>query len=73
MTFIRKAALVVVASMTLAACAGRGPEMETVDYVDLERFMGDWYVIANIPTCLLYTSPSPRDNQPHLVCRLLLE
>lgn len=38
--------------MTLAACAGRGPEMETVDYVDLERFMGDWYVIANIPTFL---------------------
>ena len=24
--------------------------LETVDYVDLERFMGDWYVIANIPT-----------------------
>ena len=24
--------------------------METVDYVDLERYMGDWYVIANIPT-----------------------
>ncbi len=22
----------------------------TVDYVDLEKFMGDWYVIANIPT-----------------------
>ena len=22
----------------------------TVDYVDLERFMGDWYVIASIPT-----------------------
>ncbi|HSM31143.1 MAG TPA: lipocalin family protein [Woeseiaceae bacterium] len=36
----------------LAACAGNGPEMETVDYVDLERFMGDWYVIANIPTFL---------------------
>lgn len=52
MRSFRKAALVVVASMTLAACAGRGPEMETVDYVDLERFMGDWYVIANIPTFL---------------------
>lgn len=26
--------------------------METVDYVNLERFMGDWYVIANIPTFL---------------------
>ena len=25
-------------------------ELETVDYVDLKRFMGDWYVIANIPT-----------------------
>lgn len=24
--------------------------MDTVDYVDLEKFMGDWYVIANIPT-----------------------
>ena len=24
--------------------------METVKYVDLNRFMGDWYVIANIPT-----------------------
>lgn len=24
--------------------------MPAVDYVDLERFMGDWYVIANIPT-----------------------
>lgn len=24
--------------------------LETVDYVDLERFMGDWYVIASIPT-----------------------
>ncbi len=23
---------------------------ELVDYVDLPRFMGDWYVIANIPT-----------------------
>jgi len=24
--------------------------IETVDHVDLKRFMGDWYVIANIPT-----------------------
>jgi apolipoprotein D and lipocalin family protein len=24
--------------------------METVSYVDLERFMGDWFVVANIPT-----------------------
>jgi len=24
--------------------------MKTVPFVDIERFMGDWYVIANIPT-----------------------
>ena len=27
-------------------------KMKTVPYVDLEKFMGDWYVIANIPTFL---------------------
>lgn len=44
--------LAVLAICTLTACAAKGPEMETVDYVDIERFMGDWYVIANIPTFL---------------------
>jgi apolipoprotein D and lipocalin family protein len=36
----------------LAACAGQPerPPLDTVDRVDLERFMGRWYVIANIPT-----------------------
>ena len=40
------------AVLMLGACASKVPEMETVDHVDLERFMGDWYVIANIPTFL---------------------
>jgi len=26
--------------------------LRTVDDVDIERFMGDWYVIANIPTSI---------------------
>ena len=26
--------------------------MQTVPYVDLERFMGDWYVVACIPTLI---------------------
>jgi apolipoprotein D and lipocalin family protein len=26
--------------------------LKPVDHVDLERFMGDWYVIANIPTAI---------------------
>jgi apolipoprotein D and lipocalin family protein len=38
------------AAVGLSACAAKQPDMDTVDYVDLERFMGDWYVIANIPT-----------------------
>ena len=25
-------------------------KLQTVEYVDLQKFMGDWYVIANIPT-----------------------
>jgi apolipoprotein D and lipocalin family protein len=45
----------VTASLALAALAGctSGPHPEpikTVEHVDLKRFMGDWYVIANIPT-----------------------
>ena len=40
------------AALVLGGCASKGPEMDTVSYVDLERFMGDWYVIANIPTFL---------------------
>jgi apolipoprotein D and lipocalin family protein len=51
----RRAALgwvgLAVLTLTLTACgaAERRP-METVPEVDLARFMGDWYVIANIPT-----------------------
>ena len=44
--------LVLGCCLALTGCAAKGPEMKTVDYVDLERFMGDWYVIANIPTFL---------------------
>ena len=35
--------------MLLSACSSY-PPMKTVEYVNLDRFMGDWYVIANIPT-----------------------
>lgn len=34
----------------LSACAAKDyPALETADYVDPERFVGRWYVIANIP------------------------
>jgi apolipoprotein D and lipocalin family protein len=33
----------------LAACATQGQPVQTAQHVDLPRYMGDWYVIANIP------------------------
>jgi apolipoprotein D and lipocalin family protein len=33
----------------LPGCAATKPPLQTVSYVDLPRYMGDWYVIANIP------------------------
>jgi apolipoprotein D and lipocalin family protein len=38
--------------LLLAGCQAGMPPLETVARVDLPRFMGDWYVIANIPTFL---------------------
>lgn len=35
--------------LTLTACSS-APTLPVASNVDLERFMGDWYVIANIPT-----------------------
>ena len=51
MRAISRVAAVTFASFGVWACASL-PPLETVEHVDLERFMGDWYVIANIPTFL---------------------
>ena len=34
----------------LSACASAPPTIPPVASVDMPRFMGDWYVIAQIPT-----------------------
>ena len=44
-----------IALLFIVACSNARDDsnaqiMQTVPYVDIERFMGDWYVIANIPT-----------------------
>ena len=53
MNSVNKILLVIlVATLGLAGCASKEPEMRTVESVDIERFMGSWYVIANIPTFL---------------------
>jgi len=45
-----KLIMTAIGALLLTGCkAGLAP-LATVDHVDLERFMGDWYVIANIPT-----------------------
>ena len=47
----RSVLLGVTGTLLLASCQSITP-LETVDQVELERFMGDWYVIASIPTSL---------------------
>jgi len=44
-------AIFVAAALAVSACSATPhPVLTTVEHVDLERFMGDWYVIASIPT-----------------------
>lgn len=43
--------LLLAAVFSLGGCTSM-PELKTVESVDLQRFMGRWYVIANIPTFL---------------------
>jgi len=50
---IRKPILAAIAAIgsTLAGCSTENlPAIQPVDNVNLQRFMGDWYVIACIPT-----------------------
>ena len=42
---------VIVFALLLSGCSAVEP-LKTVESVDLQRFMGDWYVIANIPTSI---------------------
>ncbi len=43
--------MIVLLTVSLSACVGGGRHepLATVDSVDLDRYMGQWYVIANIP------------------------
>ena len=45
----RSKALCITILSVISGCSNQH-SMTPVDYVDIERFMGDWYVIANIPT-----------------------
>ena len=48
---MRQAFLATLSAVSISGCAGNSlPPVETVEHVDINRFMGDWYVIASIPT-----------------------
>ena len=49
MTSTHKTLVTFALAAVLAGCASHAP-MPGVKHVDLDRFMGDWYVIASIPT-----------------------
>jgi apolipoprotein D and lipocalin family protein len=44
-----KKSLLLLGFVSLLGCSSYAP-IKVEKYVDLKRFMGDWYVIANIPT-----------------------
>jgi len=49
---LRTFVMLLIAGVVLGGCAGTSKEepLYTVPLVDLNRYMGDWYVIASIPT-----------------------
>ncbi|MEM7451306.1 MAG: lipocalin family protein [Pseudomonadota bacterium] len=53
-TVFKRSAIALSALVLMSGCASFGgadrSEIETVSRVDLDRFMGRWYVIAHIPT-----------------------
>ncbi len=49
-TRIRNVCLGLAAIALVAGCATSRPPIPRMQQVDLQRFMGDWYVIGNIPT-----------------------
>lgn len=51
MTTLFRAISITAIGFTLSACSNMD-HLQVVDDVDIDRFMGDWYVIANIPTSI---------------------
>jgi apolipoprotein D and lipocalin family protein len=45
----RAQSLLIVTLLLLAGCGGRHAPLATVDYVDLDRYLGTWYEIARYP------------------------
>ncbi|WP_438971002.1 lipocalin family protein [Methylophaga sp.] len=50
MKFFRSGLIIMLSTFIFGCQTMSQPPIEPVEYVDIERFMGDWYVIANIPS-----------------------
>ncbi len=50
LSVVRKVAMFAVAIILISGCGTMQPKIQTVASVDLEQFMGDWYVVGHIPT-----------------------
>ena len=51
MNLLKIKVLAVVSALLVTSCVHQAREpMQTVSYVDIKKFMGDWHVLANIPT-----------------------
>ena len=48
----RNLLLLAAPALLALGCATARPPLRTVERVDLERFMGDWYVLAHIPASI---------------------
>ena len=65
---LTKLALTLMLLATITGCQTMKP-IHTVEYVDLNRFMGDWYVIASIPTFIEKESFNAVEYPPSSACR----
>jgi len=45
----RRVAAVLALALCLSACGDDGPPLALAPSVDLDRMMGGWYIVANIP------------------------
>lgn len=52
MNILKKLTLIMMTLASLLGCASTKPNIPTVQQVDINRFMGAWYVIAAIPTLI---------------------
>ena len=53
---------IIIALVSVVSGCSSQQSLTTVDYVDIERFMGDWYVIANIPTYIERDAYNPLES-----------